>query len=125
MTALRRRRSCAVLAALLLVPLAGYATPPAGEQEMIDRLIDRVGTMKDARFVRNFREYDAATAAQFLREKYKSMGGGVKTCDEFIDRIASRSSLTGLAYKIRFADGREMPASEFLRGELGRLRAPG
>lgn len=117
-----RRRCCLAWMAIGGAGVA-RAAPSAAEQQMIDRLIERVAAMNDARFVRNFKEYKAADAATFMREKLRLMGQGVNTCDEFIDRIATRSSTTGLAYKIRFADGREMPSGEFLHAELARLRA--
>ena len=41
--------------------------------------------------------------------------------EEFIDGVASRSWLSGQPYRVRLADGRELPARDWLRAELIRL----
>jgi len=117
--ATRRRLLCASL--LLFGGVAASAAPSATEQARIERLLTMVATRRDVRMVRNGEEHDAAKAMYFLRRKLDSMGGDIKTCEEFIDRIASRSSMTGQLYWVKLSDGRDMPAGDFLRLELARL----
>ncbi|MBI5256369.1 MAG: DUF5329 family protein [Burkholderiales bacterium] len=95
--------------------------PPPDEMLRIERLLAMLGARRDMRMVRNGRDYDAETAVTFLRRKLESMGDDVKTAEEFIDRIATRSSMSGQLYALRLADGREIPAGSFLRSELIRL----
>ena len=97
------------------------AAPPAHEQTRIEKLIRFVETQKDMKFVRNGTEYSCADAGKFLRGKLESMGKEVTTAREFIERIASKSSMSGQPYQVKFADGRMMPASQFLHEELKRL----
>lgn len=73
--------------------------------------------------MRNGRSYPASSAARFLREKWHSRRSEVRSAEDFIARIASFSSTTGKPYLVRFADGRQIPAAKYLRGELAKLRA--
>lgn len=116
------RRGCCLA---ILAVLAGQAValPPATEQARIDRLIETVAQNKQARFIRNGSDYSAADAADFLRRKLEAYGDRVKTVHEFIDQIASKSSTSGQIYKVRLADGREVPSADFLRAELARIEA--
>ena len=99
------------------------AVPGVEEQARIDRLIDAVAQAKTARFIRNGREYPAADAATFLREKLKSRRESIHSAADFIDQVASRSSTTGEPYRLRFADGRIETSEQFLRAALARLAA--
>jgi Family of unknown function (DUF5329) len=94
----------------------------AGEMARIEHLCDTVARSKGMYFVRNGKAYSPDDAATFLREKLKAMGDEVRTAEEFIDKIATKSSMSGEPYTVRFADGREMPSAEFLRAELARQR---
>lgn len=88
------------------------------EQQKIAWLIDSVATLHDASFIRNGKAYDAARAADHLRLKLRYAGERVKTAEQFIDCCATRSSMSGVNYSIRFADGRTVDAATFLRGKL-------
>lgn len=115
-----RRRS---LLLALAFAAASHAAAPAVEQVRIDRLIDAVAQQRDVQFVRNGKAYGSADAATFLREKLKSRGADVTSAEQFIDRIASSSSTSGRPYRIRFADGREVPSGEYLHARLKALDA--
>ena len=73
------------------------------------------------KFIRNGTEYTCAEAAQFLRGKMDSMGGEVTNAREFIERIATKSSMSGKPYQVKFADGKTMMAAQFLSDELKRM----
>lgn len=115
-----RRRFLVSMTSLLAFG-AVAAAPPPNEQTRIDKLIRFVENQKDMKFIRNGTEYTCADAAKFLRGKLDSMGKEVTTAREFIERIASKSSMSGQPYQVKFADGRMMPASQFLHEELKRL----
>jgi hypothetical protein len=122
----RLRRHCSLaLVAVCMAAMSGHAAsvPSVAEQTRIDRLIDAVAQNKQARFIRNGSEYSAADAAEFLRKKLDAYGDRVKTVHDFIDLIGSKSSTSGQLYKVRLADGREVPSGDFLRAELTRLEA--
>jgi hypothetical protein len=115
------RRIFLVSAATLLTVRAAVAAPTGHELTRIEKLIQFVETRKNMKFVRNGTEYSCADAAKFLRGKLESMGEDVTTAREFIERIASKSSMSGEPYHVKFADGRSMLASQFLSDELKRL----
>ena len=104
-----------------VVGVSALAAPSAPEQSRIERLIRAIEARKDMTFIRNGAEYDGRDAAKFLRGKLEAMGHEVSTAREFIERIASKSSMSGEPYHVRFADGRTLLASQFLNDELKRL----
>ena len=115
------RRSLLVCLATLFALGAALAAPPPHEQFRIDKLIRFVETQKDMKFIRNGTEYTCAEAGRFLRGKMEAMGGEVTTAREFIERIASKSSMSGEPYHVKFGDGRLLLASKFLGDELKRI----
>ena len=117
------RAACGFLGALLLSAASGaaLAAPSAAEMARIERLLTMIASRRDMRLVRNGTEHDTDTAVSFLRGKLKNYGSDIKTAEEFIDRIASKSSTTGQLYWVKLPDGREIPAGDFLRIELVRL----
>jgi hypothetical protein len=115
-----------LLAAMLVLlpqPRLPAAEPPLSETQKIERLIAHVGQLEKAKFVRNGVEYDAASAAKFMRAKWEAMGADIKTAAEFIEKIASKSSTTGKPYLIRFTDGKERKSGEYLTEQLQGLEA--
>ena len=115
-------RRCFLVGVTMLLGTA-LAAPPPHELSRIDRLIRFVESQKDLKFIRNGSEYSCAEAAKFLRGKMDAMGSDVLTAREFVERIASRSSMSGKPYQVKFADGRLMPTAQFLGDELRRIEA--
>jgi hypothetical protein len=97
---------------------------PVMEKLKIEELIQQVGALQHATFIRNGSSYSATNAATFLRRKWQANDSKVKTARDFIDKVASFSGTSGKPYIIRFQDGREIKSQEFLLGELSRLEKP-
>ena len=114
----RIRRLLLVVAVLALSPAAFAASNPE-----IEALIVRVEHADGVVFIRNGSEYSATEAAAHLRRKLAAAHGRITTAEQFIDTIAARSSMTGIAYRVRFADGREIDSAAWLRQLLRELRA--
>lgn len=119
MKLLRRHWLLAAAAAALAVP--ARAELSAAERARIERLIVFVANQKDMQFVRNGNVYSCTDAAAFLRKKLDSMGQQVSTAQQFIEQIASKSSMSGEPYMVRFADGRTAMAAHLLQAELKRI----
>ncbi len=119
----------AARAAVVIGLLTAAAVPApaaemsAAERQKIEALIKHVEALKDAKFVRNGSEYDAATAVRFLRGKWDAQRAEIKTAKDFIEKAASVSSTTGRPYLVRFRDGREMKAGDYLKAELKKLES--
>src|SRR5262245_124022 len=113
----------AAAAAAVAAPTPAKATAPdaAREREKIEQLIAAVASLRDAQFVRNGDAHGADRAAAHLRGKWQTRSREIATARDFIELVATRSSSSGEAYRIRFADGREIAAAEFLNQELARI----
>ena len=103
---------------LALVPSVEAAAAPPEEQKKIEALIAHVASLKKAVFIRNGKEYDAASAAKFLRGKWEANDKEIKTATEFIEKVATKSSTSGKAYRIRLEDGKETDCGPYLTGQL-------
>ena len=119
---MERRRFVAALAVLAVMPALAKQRTPAQE---IEQLIQRVGASKGVVFIRSGSEYTAADAATHLRRKLGASKGRIKTPEQFIDKVGSRSSMTGRAYRVRLPDGREIDSAEWLTFLLREIRAGG
>ena len=64
----------------------------------------------------------AAEGADHLRDKLTKAGDRVKTTDDFITGVASKSYLSGKPYLVKFPDGRTLPTGEWLRAHLAEMR---
>ncbi len=114
---------------LLVLVFAGFwIDPPEGkskeeqvpEKEKIETLIKQVEGLKKAKFVRNDQEYDAQSAATFLRRKWAN-DKTIQTVDDFIAKVATKSGTSGKPYLIRFQEGKEVKSNEWFRAELQKL----
>jgi len=108
-----------VLAALASASPAA-ATPDAAATREIDHLLSFVAA-SDCRFVRSGDEYDGKAAREHLARKLDVARSMLSTADQFVDHVATGSSMTGEAYKVR-CGARELTSRAWLRGELDRYR---
>jgi hypothetical protein len=90
----------------------------AREDARIDALLAHVASLDGATFIRNGGEHDAKKAAAHLRMKLDKAGERVKTAEQFIDGIATKSSLSGKPYRIRLRDGTEKESGPYLHRQL-------
>lgn len=116
----RLRHLLLVLSTLLaLSPLAAFA---ASDPE-IEALVARVEHAHGVVFIRNGSDHSAVEAASHLRRKFAAAHGRITTAEQLIDKLGTRSSMTGIAYRVRFGDGREIDSATWLRQLLRELRA--
>ncbi|WP_024869545.1 DUF5329 domain-containing protein [Pseudoxanthomonas suwonensis] len=112
-----------MLALHIAAAQAGEGAPAAASAE-IQSLIARLGE-SGCRFQRNGRWHDAAEAQAHLQRKYDwARGRGMSgDAEAFIERAASRSSLTGRPYRVACAGQPETDSVEWFRAQLRDLRA--
>ena len=114
------RQLLASIFTLVLIAAIALALDPHTKAE-IDELISFVQT-SGVRFIRNGTEYSGAEGAQHLRDKLAKAGDRVKTTDDFIAGIASRSYISGKPYLVKFADGHTQPTGDWLKAHLAETR---
>lgn len=119
---------------LLIASIALVATMAIGtrvsaqaklsEAQKIEALIHSVQQLKGAQFYRNGSYYDAAKAAEHLRMKWGKAGSRVKTAQDFIEVVGSKSYLSGEEYHIKLSDGRKVATKAFFTQRLKEIMAP-
>jgi hypothetical protein len=109
------------LALLCLLPAFPAASaPPAHE---IEQLIAGLGA-SGCEFQRNGSWYAAKKAEAHLRRKYEWLRERnlAATAEQFIERAATKSSMSGRAYQVRCAGQSAVPSAEWLRARLVEVR---
>jgi hypothetical protein len=111
-----------LLLGLLLTP-AARAEPPTGVQIEVNFLLGYVEGSR-CEFYRNGTWHDSKAAQAHLRDKYKYLAAGnlINTTEQFIDRAATESSLSGQPYEVRCNGGAAVTTKQWLRDELARFR---
>ena len=119
------------LFALLAVIGCLFSVQPARASEAsraphvveIEALLAYVAGLEGAVFLRNGSAHTAAEAAAHLRLKWERQEARIRSAEDFIERCASRSFLTGKPYQIRMPDGKVRDAEGLLREMLKGLRS--
>lgn len=88
------------------------------DEAQIEELISSVAALDNATFVRNGVEYSAVDAAQHLRKKWDAARDEIKSAEQFIESVGSKSSTSGEEYSIKMPDGEIIAAGKFLHERL-------
>ncbi len=89
----------------------------SNETEKIEKLIQTVRE-SGITFIRNGAEYTSIEAADHITMKWENAKSEIKTVDQFIQNIASKSSSTGNVYQIKLKDGTIINAEDWLKKQL-------
>ena len=107
-----------IVAGLLLLVPARADGPPAE----IEYLLQEIGA-SGCTFIRNGKEHTAEDAEDHLRMKYRRGKRYADTTEHFIDRLASRSSLSKKPYMIDCPGMQPVPSGTWLYSRLNEFRA--
>lgn len=107
--------------ALLVLAFAAYADEEALQVEL-DGLFALVET-SDCTFIRNGSEHDAEDAADHLRLKSRRGKKYYDSTEQFIDRLATKSSWSGKPYSVQCPDSEAQSSNAWLTGLLLQLRS--
>ena len=91
---------------------------PLTETQKIEQLYSYLESLNNVQFFRNGSYYNVTDAIAHLKMKQGKVGSGAKTARLFIDNVATKSSMSGSAYKIKFVDGKEVPLRDVLMTKL-------
>lgn len=117
---MRRMPTLTIVALLCLAPFARAAEP--AEHARIEALLGRVAA-SGVVFVRNDTAHSAQEAAAHLRMKWERAGDRVVTAEVFIEKIGSRSSMSGKPYLVVLPGGRTLESGPWLSGLLREIDA--
>ena len=87
----------------------------------IDFLLESIGS-SNCTFIRNGKHYEAAAAEDHLRMKYRRGKRYASSSEEFIERLASKSSMSKKVYYIECAGDAKIPSGDWLRKRLSEYR---
>jgi hypothetical protein len=108
----------------MLMTLNVAFAKPLTEDEKIIKLISYVEHLQGVVFIRNGSQYTAKEAADHLTMKRSKSGNRVKIASDFIKNVASKSSVSGTPYQIKFVkDGKTVNCEDLLNIELIKLNA--
>lgn len=113
-----------LLATLALILTAPPALAEASLVDTVDYLLRQVAESNYV-FIRNGKDHDSEDAAKHMRRKYEHFSDEIATPEQFIDRSATKSMMSGKRYRVRFPDGEEMDTADWLLEELAKFRAAG
>lgn len=109
------------LAVLPLSPVTADTGTDRAAAE-IEHLITAIGESGCA-FIRNGKSHDAGEAERHIRMKYRRAPRHATTAERFIERLASRSSMSRRAYLMDCPGAEPMPSGDWLRARLAAYRA--
>jgi hypothetical protein len=88
------------------------------EKARVEAFLQHLSTKTDIVFVRNGSRYPVSKAVSHLRTKLSRAADRLYTAEEFIDNVASRSTMSGRPYSVILPDGKEVPAGPNYRDLL-------
>ncbi|MDR1872611.1 MAG: DUF5329 family protein [Deltaproteobacteria bacterium] len=107
---------------LLLISLASPALAlEQNEKLRVEFFLQALAQEKDLIFISNGREYMVNRAVNHLRRKLNSVEDKLSTAEEFIDQVASKSSLSGKSYLIRRPGGQNEEAGPYFHEILTKI----
>lgn len=110
-----------VLLLLTLVAGEGRADVPVSQKPEVQHLLAYLKN-SGCEMERNGSKHDAQEAVEHIQKKYDYYRDDIKTTEDFIERSASRSSLSGRAYKVLCPGEEVRLTSDWLKEELKRYR---
>jgi hypothetical protein len=117
-----------LLVFLLLIISNTLVFADQSDKELSDKINHLITYVEQSpnTFVRNGQEYDGKSAAKHIRDKYIYYKHSIRTPEEFIEKAASASMMTGFAYLVKLPDGNFVELKNWLLEELARFktRAP-
>ncbi len=95
----------------------------ANLDETIAYLLEFVRT-SDVIFIRNGKDHSAEDAVKHIQKKYNHYKKKIKTPEDFIEKSATKSMMSGKLYQIKLKDGTVITCKDWLTAELERYRNP-
>ncbi len=114
---MRHNITCAFVASALLLSVGmtfGQAKTAAEDlSRTVTYLLDFVAK-SDCTFIRNGKSYTPKEASEHMKGKYEHFKKEIKTPEDFVRLAASKSLVSGQAYRVKTIDGKEFECATWL-----------
>ncbi len=115
---------CTQFVILLFAVMHFSSAFPMTEDGKIRALLEALGS-SNLIFIRNDVEYPAVQAKSHLEMKLSRAGSRIRTADDFIRYLATKSSATGRPYYVKLPDGNKIESAVWLRKKLAEIESSG
>jgi len=121
----RRLLAAATLPLGLSWVTPGRAALPRSVQAEVDALLASIEA-SGCSFYRNGSWHDSKAAVAHLRDKYDYLvvRDLIATTEDFIERAATKSSVSGQPYEVKCGSSAAVTSSQWMYGKLAFLRSP-
>jgi hypothetical protein len=121
----RRLLAAATLPLGLSWVTPGRAALPRSVQAEVDSLLASIEA-SGCSFYRNGSWHDSKAAVAHLRDKYDYLVARdlIATTEDFIERAATKSSVSGQPYEVKCGSSAAVTSSQWMYGKLAFLRSP-
>jgi hypothetical protein len=104
-----------VLIAMTMFACGLCAAEPEPVAKTVEYLITQVEKSPDMKFLRNGDEHSGKDAAKHMRRKYDHFKKEIKTAEQFIEKCAAKSELSGKPYMIKRSDGTTVKCEDWMK----------
>jgi hypothetical protein len=114
---MRQNMACAVAVSALLLSVGmtfGQAKTAAEDLNRTVTYLLNFIAKSDCAFIRNGKSYTPKEASEHMKGKYEHFKKEIKTPEDFIQLAASKSLVTGQAYRVKPKDGQEIECATWL-----------
>ena len=108
------RKMMGLFLTLLMLTPSSWAKLSAHEEARVQAMLTALSEQQGLIFIRNGSEHTSEEAVSHLRLKLKNTRNRLNTADQFIDKVASSSSITGKPYTVRVPGKPDENAAPFL-----------
>jgi len=110
-----------LILSILFLYSPGLLAKDGEKNPEIEYLLQKVGE-SGCIFIRNGKEHSSEDAESHLRLKYRRGRKYADTAEQFIERLASKSSWSGDIYYIRCDDSDQQPSGDWLSDRLAEYK---
>lgn len=97
------------------------AAPDSKSKLEIDHLLTYIKN-SEVVFIRNGKEYPVADGLKHIQKKFDHFNDKIITSEDFIEKSATKSEISGSAYFVKLKDNSKIECSKWLLTELKKYR---
>ncbi|WP_176691697.1 YfeK family protein [Superficieibacter electus] len=107
-------KKCLCVIIALLMSLPAFAKLSPHEEARINAMLTALAQKQDLTFIRNGDAHNCEEAVSHLRLKLSNTRNRIDTAEQFIDKVASSSSISGKPYIVKIPGKSDENAKSYL-----------